>query len=357
MNTLDKPYLFFLDIKELRQSLKICVKECPKKDIANAMELYRYYEERDAKFCRYDFNMSLLTTQEATGPKYFAFAGPCPKLPVYEGSPVLHRCIPTGKNAPLNQVKDMYALFNSWGAAQQLFSDIYKTWPIIVLICGLSLIFSIILITMLHWLTSIISWLICIFVAVASIAITGILWWSYYKAKHSLDTDPKLSYLEELVRNETTIYVIAILATFIMIILLVIIYYLREKISGLAALFEEAGKCMIEIPGLAGPPVLAFIALCIFLTFWVVVVVCLATANYPNVRPLLPFTQLKENPNKSDGAAKSEETVNNNTYKCKYLRSMNNISGKMDMSRSYTCETCEEVIYNAIGLYADYPRR
>lgn len=315
MNTLDKPYLFFLDIKELRQTLKICVKECPQREIGNAVELYRYYEERDAKYCRYDFNMSLLTTQEAAGPKYFAFAGPCPKFPVYQSTPVLHRCIPTGKNAPLHQIKDMYALINSWGAAQQVFRDLYKTWPTIVLICGLSLLFSIILITMLHVLTSIISWLICIFVAVASIAITGILWWSYYKAKHTLDTDQKLSYLEELVRNETTIYVLAILATCVMIILLVIIYYLREKLTGLAALFEEAGKCMIQIPGLAGPPILAFIALSIFLTFWVVVIVCLATANYPNVRPLLPFTQLKENPNKTETTIAPDTPVNNNTYK------------------------------------------
>ncbi|XP_053684452.1 choline transporter-like 1 [Sabethes cyaneus] len=315
MNTLDKPYVFFLDIKELRQTLKICVKECPKREIASAIELYRYYEERGAQYCRYDFNMSLLTTQEASGPKYFAFAGPCPKFPVHEQSPVLHRCIPTGKNAPLHQVKDMYALINSWGAAQQIFSDLYKTWPTIVLICALSLIFSIILITMLHWLTSIISWLICIFVAVASIGITGILWWSYYKSKHSMDVDPKMSYLEELVRNETTIYVLAILATFIMIILLVIIYYLREKLSGLAALFEEAGKCMIELPGLAGPPVLAFIALAIFLTFWVVVIVCLATANYPHSKPLLPFTQLKENPNKTEATVKPDVAIINNTYK------------------------------------------
>lgn len=315
MNTKDKPYVFFLDIKELRQTLKICVKECPKKEIGNAMELYRYYEERDTKYCRYDFNMSLLTAPDASGPKYFAFAGPCPKFPVYESSSVLHRCIPSGKNAPTKVVKDMYALVNSFGAAQQVFSDIYKTWPTVLLLVGLSLIFSIVLIMMLHWLTAIISWLICIFVAVASIGITAVLWWSYYKQKHSIDTDTKLSYLEELVRNETTIYVLAILATCIMIILLVVIYYLREKLSGLAALFEEAGKCMLQIPGLAGPPVLAFIALAVFLSFWMVVIVCLATANYPNVKPLLPFTQLKENPNKSEAAIKPDMSVNNNTYK------------------------------------------
>lgn len=57
--------------------------------------------------------------------------------------------------------------------------------------------------------------------------------------------------------------------------------------SGLAALFEEAGKCMFELPGISGPPLLAFIALAIFLAFWVGVVVCLITANFPGMEPLL----------------------------------------------------------------------
>uniref|UniRef100_A0A182U3T8 Choline transporter-like protein n=1 Tax=Anopheles melas TaxID=34690 RepID=A0A182U3T8_9DIPT len=295
MNTEDKPYLFFLDIKELRHTLKICVKECPQRELLNAAELYRYYEDRKTKLCRYDFNMSMLQTQEANqGSKYFDFNGPCPPFPVYQSAPVLHRCIPTGVNAPLQQVKKMYALINSWEATQQVFSDLYKAWPTIVLICALSLVFSIVMIALLHWLATIVSWLICIIVVVVSVGITGVLWWSYYKAKHTLDTDQQLSYLEELVRNEATIYVLAIAATCIMIILLVVIYYLREKLTGLAALFEEAGKCMLQLPGLAGPPLLAFLALSVFLAFWVVVVVCLATANYPGVKPLLPLAQLED---------------------------------------------------------------
>lgn len=50
-------------------------------------------------------------------------------------TPVLHRCIPTGKNAPGEQVRDMYDLVNSWSAAQQLLSDLYITWPIILIMC------------------------------------------------------------------------------------------------------------------------------------------------------------------------------------------------------------------------------
>lgn len=58
----------------------------------------------------------------------------------------------------------------------------------------------------------------------------------------------------------------------------------------MAALFEEASNCMLEMPSLVLPSVLASILLSLFLAFWVAVVVCLATANYPGIKPLLKQT-------------------------------------------------------------------
>lgn len=81
-----------------------------------------------------------------------------------------------------------------------------------------------------------------------------------------------------------------------MIILLVVIYFMSSKFSGLAALFEEAGKCMYSIPQIFGPPLLAFIVLIIFLAFWVSVVVCLSTATVPGFKPLLNVAQLQSAP-------------------------------------------------------------
>lgn len=81
-----------------------------------------------------------------------------------------------------------------------------------------------------------------------------------------------------------------------MIILLIVIYMMSSKFSGLAALFEEAGNCMYSIPQIFGPPILAFIALAIFIAFWVSVVVCLSTATVPGFKPLLNIAQLKSGP-------------------------------------------------------------
>lgn len=71
------------------------------------------------------------------------------------------------------------------------------------------------------------------------------------------------------------------------ILVIIVVCLLRKKLSGLAALFEEASNCMMDMPSLVLPSVLASIVLSLFLAFWVAVVVCLTTANYPGSKPLV----------------------------------------------------------------------
>lgn len=69
-----------------------------------------------------------------------------------------------------------------------------------------------------------------------------------------------------------------------------VVCLLRKKLSGMAALFEEASNCMLEMPSLVLPSVIASVLLSLFLAFWIAVVVCLATANYPGMKPFLKQT-------------------------------------------------------------------
>lgn len=142
----------------------------------------------------------------------FHFTGPCPKLPIYEGSPVLHRCIPTGKNAPYKEVQELYNLIGSWNFVEQTSRDLYKSWHVIALVCVISLVLSIILVGLLHYLTQFVSWLICIFVGLASIAITALLWYTYYDIKNKKE-HAELSQLSQFVQNESAVFVFAIIAT------------------------------------------------------------------------------------------------------------------------------------------------
>ncbi|KAG5678794.1 hypothetical protein PVAND_008429 [Polypedilum vanderplanki] len=294
IDTSDKKFVYFFNIKEIKKSLKICVKQCPSKQLNTSVQLYDYYREKDTSYCRYDFDMNKLTRASDNDELIFHLTGPCPTLPVYESDPVFHRCIPTGKNAPIKEAQELFNVVSGWDFVEKTAHDLYKSWHVIALVCGLSLIFSIILIGLLHYLTQIISWLICIFVGVASIAITILLWYTYFEIKKKKDSS-ELSQLAQYLQNETAVYVFAIIATIVMIILIVVIYFMSSKFSGLAALFEEAGKCIYSMPQIFGPPLLAFIALMIFFAFWVTVVVCLATAAIPGFKPILDVTNPQEN--------------------------------------------------------------
>lgn len=85
LNTIDRPKLFYFDLHELKQSIKICVKECPKRNLNNPTDLYKYYEETQITYCRYDFNMTILVDKSGGNlEKFFNYLGPCPSLPVRE---------------------------------------------------------------------------------------------------------------------------------------------------------------------------------------------------------------------------------------------------------------------------------
>lgn len=85
---------------------------------------------------------------------------------------------------------------------------------------------SILVIGMMGLLASIISWVICIFAIVASVAVSTVLWLTYYDISNKSDATIKYSYLEEFVRNETAIYALAIIATVIMVFIEELIIYL-----------------------------------------------------------------------------------------------------------------------------------
>lgn len=80
IDTSDKPYLLFYDIKDIKQSLKICVKECPTKTLNTIEDIYNYHT-KGVDLCRYDFTYNELQKSDAVSARSF---GPCPVLPVYE---------------------------------------------------------------------------------------------------------------------------------------------------------------------------------------------------------------------------------------------------------------------------------
>ncbi|KAL1497270.1 hypothetical protein ABEB36_008263 [Hypothenemus hampei] len=290
LDTINRPYLLFFDVKNLKQSVKICVKECPKSTLTTATDVYNAHLSGN-DFCIYNFNYEVeLKNRKNDNGILFAPLGPCPNLPIYEGKPVLNRCVPKYvKEATEAVLSNFYDVLNGWDTLDQILGDIYHTWREILGLAALSLVFSLLTITILHCLAHIISYFLMIGFGVASIAGTAYLWYTYYDIKHNLDKteqNEKYSLLVESVRNETAFFWYAIIATIITVVILLIIIFMRKRVDFLANLFKETSKCLMHLPGLFFQPLVTFIFLALFFILWIFVVLSLATASYPGTNSI-----------------------------------------------------------------------
>lgn len=115
-----------MDVKHLRRSIKICVKQCPTKQLDTFNDIQNFYRETGSNLCRYDihFNNVSIIPKDLHGT-----LGPCPILPVYDSFPLLNRCVPKkAKDLAEKVVSDFYELLNSWDTIEQMLSDLYSSW-------------------------------------------------------------------------------------------------------------------------------------------------------------------------------------------------------------------------------------
>lgn len=130
-------YLFFMDINNVTQSLKICVKECPNVTLHTMEDICDFYEKTGSQLCHdkpnNDFGLCKSNDERNK-------TGSCPFLPVYSSSPILNRCIPNAvKEVGKTIVSNFYGAINSWDFLEQVFGDMYKTWKEILFLCMLAM--------------------------------------------------------------------------------------------------------------------------------------------------------------------------------------------------------------------------
>lgn len=131
-------YLFFLDIKNVTQSLKICVKQCPDRTLQTMNDICVFYKETGSQLChdRPGGDFSACNSQSSKFKN-----GSCPEIPIYPSTPVLNRCIPKAvKDVSETIISNLYGLINSWDVIEQVLGDLYQTWRQILalafLACG-----------------------------------------------------------------------------------------------------------------------------------------------------------------------------------------------------------------------------
>jgi len=69
---------------------------------------------------------------------------------------------------------------------------------------------------MMHWLSRVVSWLICVLAIVASVGLAGVLWYAYYSLRNKVP-NTTTSHLEEFLRNRDAVLALAVIATITMV--------------------------------------------------------------------------------------------------------------------------------------------
>ncbi|KAI1295760.1 Choline transporter-like protein 1 [Halotydeus destructor] len=297
MDMTRRPFVFYMDPHNISHSLKICVQSCPKETLTSEADLIRYEGAYNVSYCRYDYRYDpnsrplvvptpysspsstpsdLLKTDRDQG------YGPCPRLPVYESKPILKRCIPTNFVAlGKNFAQGVYAYLNSFDTLKQVVGDLVASQDEIILMVVVATIISFLAVFMIHLVASLVSYFILLFVSFSLTAVTSMLWYTYYDIKYPNLTGKPLDFLDDTVRTEKTFLWMSIGSTVITIVLLLLCFVMRKRVKLVVALFQEAGACIRAMPAILIQPLWTLFCLIVFLAFWGLVLVSLATADHP----------------------------------------------------------------------------
>lgn len=79
-----KPFLFYLDVKNIHNSLKVCVSKCPSRNLKDMKDIIAFYQETNSSLCLYDFEKNFQNYDTVHDNLISNGSGSCPSFPVYE---------------------------------------------------------------------------------------------------------------------------------------------------------------------------------------------------------------------------------------------------------------------------------
>jgi len=282
----DRPYVFFLNLNDLKSSLSICVKMCPNETLQSDAEVELFYQRTGASLCRYDYEFGPSSSRNrVSSADTSKGVGPCPSYPVLPSRPILNRCIPNNIAALGNKViSSIYGYFNSFDTLKQIVGDLVVSWREVFVMTCFSVFLTLIVVFLIHFFANLCAFILLFVVSVSLLLLTGVMWWTYVDVRFELNN--QLSkyhiYLDESLRNERTFLALSIITTIITVILVLICLVMRKRVKLVAALFNEAAACIRAMPGLLFQPFWTFLVLAAFVVFWLAVILALATADFGN---------------------------------------------------------------------------
>lgn len=184
--------------------------------------------------------------------------------------------INTSKNIAFN----LYAYLNSFDYVRECITDLLASWNEILIMLGCAVILSYTIVFFIHVLASCVAWILLIVFSISIMIFTGLLWWTYADVKYNLNTLPNNRFIQDHVQNEKSLLILSIITTVIATVLLLLALVMRKRVHLVVALFQEAANCIRSMPTLLFQPVLTFMALAIFVFFWLTSLLAIVTSKH-----------------------------------------------------------------------------
>nr|XP_057947616.1 choline transporter-like protein 1 [Doryrhamphus excisus] len=282
-NMVDNKYVFFLDpcsidiINRKMKSISLCVSKCPATELKTHYDLKQFALNNGSALCTYDISPTRY-------PGHADRLTKCPKLPVppSKSVPLSRRCIPADISCYAELAVSFFNLVIDNNIISRVVAGVMASKDIIVGLCALSLVLSLIMMVVIRYISKVMVWIISILTVIGTLGGTGVLWWLYVDHRNALNNNTTSVFGKEVAAdNVKALLVYAICATVFTVVLLLVMVFMRKRVSLTISLFHVAGKVFIHIPLLVLQPFWTFLCLMLFWVYWLAVLLLLGLAGSP----------------------------------------------------------------------------
>ncbi|KAJ0033763.1 hypothetical protein NQD34_000870 [Periophthalmus magnuspinnatus] len=279
----EKKYVFFLEpcnfdlINRKIKSIALCVSQCPSTQLQTYYDIKQFALSNGSELCTYDITTARYTSHSERFTK-------CPKLPVpaSKSVPIFHRCIPVEIACYAEFIQAFVTFVSDNSVLHRVTAGVMASKEIIMGLCLLALVLSLAMMVVIRYISKVVVWILTILVIVCSLGGTGVLWWLYADHRKALNNNSTTVFGKEVAAdNVKALLIYAIGATVFTIVLLLVMFFMRKRVSLTIALFHVAGKVFIHLPLLVLQPFWTFLCLMLFWVYWISVLLFLGTAGTP----------------------------------------------------------------------------
>lgn len=274
----DKPYLYWPT--PFDTDIQICVEECPKENFNPLADVSLISIKN--MVCRYGIDKPDSTQ---------LFLGNC--WPVYKSKSILRRCIPTaaidlayatnitGKNGTEEEDFQNEKLDDSTQMMNIVMADMIEAWPVILGCVVFAVVLGFFWLLFLRLFTAIMVWATIFCAYGTMIVATSYGFYQVAKMKETYDDTPEAERTDDMERNIITAEVFTWVLLGFTLIMLILVIWLRRRISLAIGIMEQATVAIARMPSIIVFPAVVFLLQGCWTLWYMFTSAYLSTASAP----------------------------------------------------------------------------